>query len=211
MALLYTKTDQGRTIPVGTGTPASNNLAGVAKDMYVNSTNGDVYNYTTAWVTQRIATAWSSKVAITIGAVTTPPTKATTKQNDYVQYRELGSNEVEARYVYSATSGAGAADGSGNYLFTLPDSFQFDSSIYEFYTDTSVDLTGRYSLFGVSCGTMNSLDTYSSLLLIVPYNATRFRIISMGPNYEKDFIGSGRYPLGNNNIALGLNFKFFKA
>jgi hypothetical protein len=154
---------------------------------------------------------WSSKVAITIGAVTTGPTKATTKQNDYVQYRTQGGNEVEARYLYSATSGSGAADGAGNYLWTLPDSFQFDTTVYTVYTGASVDLSGIYSLFGVVAGTFNSLDTYSSQVLVVPYNSTQFRVLTCGTNYPKDYIGSGRFPMGNNNIVQALNFKFFKA
>jgi hypothetical protein len=211
MPITYTKLDQGRKSTVGTGTPASNSLTGVNGDTYVDSSTGNVYQYATSWQILSSTGSWSSKVAITIGAVTTPPTKATTKQNDYIQYRDLPNNEVEVRMLYSATSGAGAADGTGNYLWTLPNSYQFDTTVYEVYTGASVDLSGRYSLFGVVCGTFNSLDTYSSQVLVVPYNSTQFRVLTCGTNYPKDYIGSGRFPLGNNNIVQALNFKFFKA
>lgn len=211
MAITYSKIDQGRRITVGTGTPASNSLTGSNGDTYFDVTSGTAYQYITSWQTSASFGTWSSKVAITIGAVTTGPTKATTKQNDYVQYRDLPNNEVDVRYLYSATSGAGAADGSGNYLWTLPNSYQFDTSVYTVYTGSSVDLSGLYSLFGVVCGTFNSLDTYSSQVLVVPYNSTQFRVLTCGTNYPKDYIGSGRFPLGNNNIVQALNFKFFKA
>lgn len=154
--------------------------------------------------------AWSAQTPITITAVTTNPTKATTRQYDYIQSRYNG-NDVQVRFLYQQQSGAGGAIGSGNYLFTLPDSYSFDTSLQPVYTGTDVDDVTQYSLFGIQGGMASSLKTYTSSHAIIPYSATKFRLYLMGPNYPKDFISSTRYELNNNFIVYTGLFTFVKA
>jgi len=97
--------------------------------------------------------SWTSAGTIqSIGwtATTTAPTFTsfdTTRNN--VSYRQLGPKEWEVAITYQWTSGGNP--GSGDYLFTLPNSLQFDTTvpIQQIYTgnvDTSTWVLAGYIL-----------------------------------------------------------------
>lgn len=164
-------------------------------------------------------TAWSSTTTITIGAITTAPTKATTVQNDFVRYRTaepvIGSNTelIEVDYMYSATSNAGTVAGNGNYLFTLPNSYQFNSTEHPVYTGTNVLAAGSLSIYAIDRGKPQGMvfgDGFYDLVLIVPYDTTRFRIMPIGGNAPNVWVGSGWYPITQNTKVMSFKFKFYK-
>jgi len=179
---------------------------------------------TTAYVDRATATAtyptsWSLTSTITIGAVTTPPTKATTVENDFVRYRTkepaIGSNTelIEVDYMYSSSSSAGAAGGSGNYLFELPNGYEFNSTEHPVYTGTTDLSGGSTSIYAIDRGKPQGMifgDGFYDLVLIVPYDATHFRIISLGGNASDEWVGSGWYPITQNTKVMSFKFTFYK-
>ncbi|MBF32009.1 MAG: hypothetical protein CL529_12660 [Aequorivita sp.] len=68
-----------------------------------------------------------SSEAITIDAVTTAPTKATSPEVDLVKWFII-NNVLHATYNYRQSSGTGGSAGSGHYLFSLPDGLEVSSS-----------------------------------------------------------------------------------
>ena len=147
---------------------------------------------------------------ITIGAVTTAPTKGTTAI-DSVSYKRLGDI---GHFVYQYKQTTTGAIGSGDYLFSLPNGLKFDSSKVTFYTGSS----GTYSTIpnvGLGkvhisySGTSEGSDAFG---VIVPYDNYRFRVMyryltsSVGTN--SSFMGSGTYgyPLTLYSLSLFIEF-----
>lgn len=77
---------------------------------------------------------------INITATTTNPTKPTTREYDVVSYRKIG-NYAHITYRYYASNTAGAAAGSGTYLFQLPDNLVLDTSLQPTTSSSTVDNT----------------------------------------------------------------------
>jgi len=65
---------------------------------------------------------------LTVGAVTTPPTKATTIIYDNAFWRKTGNN-IEIRYQYVHIDNTGAATGSGVYLYPIPSGLTMDTNL----------------------------------------------------------------------------------
>lgn len=72
-------------------------------------------------------TDWIDAGACVIEAVTTNPTKATTREVDRVSYKRVG-DEAIVRWEYRAASATGAAVGSGVYLFKMPAGLVIDTT-----------------------------------------------------------------------------------
>ena len=157
-------------------------------------------------------TAWTSKVAITIGAVTTAPTKATVKENDFIRSRNWGQNIIEVDMLYSANANAGAANGSGNYLYTLPDSYSFNTSEHPLFTGTTTrGIAGLYSVGRNEGGFVNANNIYYCTTAIVPYTATKFRLLMITGDFSNAWVGSVIYYLNDTFEYHSANFKFIKA
>lgn len=126
------------------------------------------------------------QTTITIGAVTTPPTKGTLVTDRIVWTR----NETRIIADYQYEQSAGGAVGSGDYLFTLPTGLSFDSTIVNFYTgSTGVNFAKTIVGFGtVSNGTG----------VLVAYDATRFRMYTNTPT-ATGFYGSGLFGISGAN------------
>ncbi|KRD09177.1 hypothetical protein ASE21_15155 [Flavobacterium sp. Root901] len=155
---------------------------------------------------------FSSKVPLTITGTAANPTKAAVKQNDFIRYRDLGNNEIEVDFMYSAKSAAGAAAGTGDYLFTLPGGLSFNLTEQPAYT--AIPPTAE-DTFVYSVGRTRSanwfVNSYNSAAYIVPYNATQFRIITTegtGSGYPRAIQSS--YGIDYPNNAYGGRFKFVK-
>lgn len=172
-----------------------------------------------SWSCRNIALkdAWSAKTPLTIGATTTAPSKATTKQNDFIRYRDVGGGEVEVDMLYSATSASGGSTGSGDYLFSLPTGLSFDLTEQPAYTG-SLNLAtssagGPYILRG-STGSATSSNQWWSHAQIVPYSATQFRIVTdyytNGPTSGDNAIGSGVFNLTYPSLSIYARFTFVK-
>jgi len=157
----------------------------------------------------RIA-AFSAKTPIIIGATVTAPSKASSPENDFIRYRELGNNEVEVDFLYSATDPTGATTGTGDYLFTLPGGLLFNLIEHPLYTgpiasgNASIAFSIRNVRSIIVAGNLN----FSSYSFIIPFSPNQFRIANYisGPFAVNDAF----YPLSSNNEALGGSFVFVK-
>ncbi|PBJ12775.1 collagen-like protein [Flavobacterium sp. ACN6] len=158
---------------------------------------------------------FSAKVPLEIGATITAPTKPTTRENDFIRYKDLGNNEIEVDFLYSATDSSGSDPGDGDYLFSLPNGYQFDLTDQPLYSGPIIDNTTKNS---ASIYTVRNTKTafafdpsgmVTTSMLIIPYSATQFRIIFT--SYGRNAIGTnGNFPLSNNNNVMAGRFTFVK-
>ncbi len=112
------------------------------------------------------------------GATTTAPTVGGTTRNN-ISYRQLGPKEWEVALTYQILSmGDG---GSGDYLFTLPNSLQFDTTL-PFQTAYTLNVGGNtWVLAGFiipsGSGLINNGGVGGQVYPIV-YDSTRYRILT---------------------------------
>jgi len=155
-----------------------------------------------ATVPGAIVTPWKTAGTMTIGAVTTPPTKGTIVK-DEISYRRVG-NVGYFRYVYRQ-SVAGSA-GSGDYLFSLPDNLQFDTNFITVYTGGSDVNDGSWRAYGTGGGTHDS-GSHWQWAGIVPYSATQFRILVSNSSSSGPFIDNANYGLNLTNYGFYVEFE----
>lgn len=137
---------------------------------------------------------------ITIGATTTAPTKGTTVTDRIIHSRF--ENRLIADYQFEMSSAG--VNGSGDYLFTLPNSLQFDSSIVNFNTSSAQSTNAKcvvgFGEIGRTTGTENGK------AILVAYDSTRFRVIvdNIAPaasSAAATFFGSAWFGLASTNIG----------
>ena len=156
--------------------------------------------------------AWTSGGAITIGGTTTAPTKGGTLTKDNISYRQVGAKEWEVSLTYYQTSNTGANNGSGDYLFTLPNSLSFDTTVptqvqYQSNINTSSWYLSTYVIPGAN-GMITQSSTGGRLFPII-YNATQFRILTINDTAWVKCMGSGHFQLGDNPyVTIQLMFRF---
>lgn len=143
---------------------------------------------------------WSIPVSITIGAVTTAPTKGTIVY-DKVTYRRTSTTSYEVTYNYSQ-SAVGAA-GSGDYLFRLPGNLTFGSSVLKTTSDTYETLINRVIIgngyYGDVTGRFRPLG-------IIPYDNNRFRIMVMDNAFSGLIVGSSSVGLNTDGASYKFSF-----
>jgi hypothetical protein len=194
-------------VPSGSG---GNVIAGEA--------GGPVFNAVElGTVAPGMAPAWTSAgtvQSVGVGAVLgngspgTTPTFSPTTINE-VRYRQLGPKEWEIQTALFWTNGS---SGAGWYLFTLPNGLQFDlaSAFQRPYTGVADDnqswmfygLPNAYARFSQS-----GASSYQQSA-IMPYDATRYRIMAVGPstNFWSDgyFSAGGAY---NHSAKWSFTFR----
>lgn len=148
-------------------------------------------------------TDWSTPTTITIGAVTTPPTKGTIGV-DAMRHRRVGPN-VEIEYTFRQTT-AGTT-GTGGYLLPLPTGMSWpDGTTYSSPTARNEQNSIAFPGFTITTPT-----TVGAVASAIPYDATRFWLLidaattdaGAGNSSTMDPWGS---VFGALNIA-GLTFK----
>jgi len=168
-------------------------------------TPGYYYFNGTIW-TRMDPEGWSTGVPITIGGVTTAPTKGTTSI-DYVRYRNVGGKEYEVEYNILFTS-AGSA-GSGDYLFSLPAGLQFDFTAPGQTANPSN--TGYHAMKNRLASSQGDLivSGYHSSSIAIPYDATRFRIMNNNWGNNTWLMHSpSNYALSDGTYGMKMTFKF---
>lgn len=139
---------------------------------------------------------------ITLGAVTTPPTKGTTLV-DKVQYARKGDSAY-FRYQYKQTTGGTV--GSGDYLYTLPASLQFDSTKVSFITTAIASLDSVDSSWGMrgdgACR-ITASGASGAGVFIIPFDATRFRVM-----FVQWYVDASPQNSAYFQIQAGLEFAF---
>ena len=136
--------------------------------------------------------------AMTIGAVTTPPTKATTRQIDSVTYVREGKYAY-ITYRYSANPSTGSAAGSGTYLWSLPAGLVIDTTIQPTTGGNATDSVDRIAQGSIPADVAfysNSGPTGGFAYYVAAYNSTQFfvryqQLGSLGQGY----VGSTAFPL----------------
>jgi hypothetical protein len=167
----------------------------------------DFYYYNGSTWTSLREPNWTSAGTIqSVGwnATTTAPSIGITTVNDY-SYKQLGSKTWKCQLTFSASSNStGANNGSGDYLFTLPNGLQFNNSIAGQAAITDNVGTSTWVWPSVwlssSSGSITNL-AQGGLLYVVPYSNTQFRLIHVGIAGIGYLIpyGSGYYGVGSNN------------
>ena len=147
---------------------------------------------------------WSAPTTITIGGTTTAPTKGTIVK-DQVQCRKFGKDWFECEYRYSQT--AGGANGSGNYLVSLPSGYTFDTTETPVYTTIDASNSVAASLAHIeSDGQFYNSSANESKIKAIVYSSTQFRIGFPGSTVV--FFGLGYYNLAQNPLAFFLKIRF---
>ena len=157
--------------------------------------------------------AWTSAGTIQsvgINGTTAFPTIGTATRNN-VSYRQLGTKEWEVAIALDAST-TGAANGTGDYLFNLPNGLSFDTTVpwqpvYTGNVQTSSWVHFRY-VVPSSSGALSNNGVAAFPLGVMVYDATRYRILA-------PVIGNGIYPWGSGWFqfagsanGMSLTFRF---
>ena len=175
----------------------------------------DFYHYNgSSWISLTEPNWTSAGTIQSVGwtATTTAPTIGTTTVNDY-SYKQIGSKTWKCQLTFSAGgSSTGANNGSGDYLFTLPNGLQFNTSLagQNAITDNvgSSNWTWPGLWLSSSSGSITNL-SQGGHLFVVPYSITQFRLIHAGiagVGYVIPY-ASGYYGVGSN-MSWRVTFTF---
>ena len=142
-----------------------------------------------------VVPAWTSAGTIQsvgLNGTTAFPTIGTATRNN-VSYRQLGTKQWEVAMALDAST-TGAANGTGDYLFNLPNGLSFDTTVpwqpvYTSNVQTSSWAHFRY-VIPSSSGSMTNNGTAAFPLGVMVYDATRYRILA-------PIIGNAIYPWGS--------------
>ncbi len=136
---------------------------------------------------------------LTWGAVTTPPTMPTTVLKNVASYTVVGKM-LYIHYDYYHSSAAGAAAGSGSYLFPLPPGYTMAASI-----TASDTLTSSLNRFALGSGYVLSTNTSSTTILqCIAYNSTKI-ILLWTSGTSSSYIGSSSVPMTASPYSLSFN------
>lgn len=159
-----------------------------------------------------VDTTWTTTEALTIAAVTTNPTKATTREVDTIRSRQVGLKEWECMFHYTASDSTGATAGSGHYLFNLPTGHTFDTTEHPPYTDTGEIDNSTMHRFAIETTGLTAQSGAHGYLMVMPYDASRFRLyslyVSSSPN--RGFIGSTWFGMNATLKVIKGRFKYFR-
>lgn len=165
-----------------------------------NEVSPGFYFYNSTNWTRMDPEDWSIPVSITIGAVTTAPTKGTIVY-DRVSYRRTSTTSFEVTYNYSQST-VGTA-GSGHYLFRLPGDLTFGSSVLRTTSDTYETLVNRVIIgngyYGDATGRFRPIG-------IIPYDNNRFRIMIMDNATQGLIVGSSDVGLNIDGASYKFSF-----
>ena len=153
--------------------------------------------------------------SVGLSAVTTAPTLATTTVENRVSYRQLGNKEWEVIVTYEHTNSTGAANGNGDYLFTLPAALSFNTTLPFQKLYTNNNLTNSSALIPKTIpggSTMLTDDTTYTVGWaggIIPYSSTQYRILAPSSGSAVRCWGSDWFqPATANTIRLQCRFTF---
>jgi hypothetical protein len=149
---------------------------------------------------------WINRGYILFSATTTPPTTSADAIVNNMSYRKLGDKEWEVSMCYRTGSSAGSA-GTGDYLFTLPNSLSFDLTL-PIQSSNQVNVgTNAWSLamYTLPASGLITDGSYGARTNPIIWDSTRFRILTTTIGYSVQCWGSTNYQL---NGPAGMNMKF---
>ena len=155
----------------------------------------------------------SGSETITIEGTTTDPSKASTVVHDSIDWRDDGKY-VHITMIYRHTNNAGASAGNGDYLFSLPNGYEFDLTKHP--ANANVGAPTAHQLIASGLGRASSTDDAIWMLgHIIVVDANRFKITDT----IRDTLGavspsrvhSGYFALNESVITYKAEFSFIKA
>ncbi len=190
------RVDQTLTNVITIATTGGQTIDGASsKHLYTINEVWTLLGSSTAWFSQGHSSNSSGTYPMVITATGSNPTKPTVVNIDKAIWHRDG-RWISIVYEYFNVSGAGAADGSGTYLFSLPGGVSADS------TDLTYDTTNGNPLVGAAQAgtTFPSGNNPGGVYL---YDTTHF-IVSGGSNT----VSSGFIQLtnGTNHISFAARF-----
>jgi hypothetical protein len=124
--------------------------------------------------------------SVGLSGVTTSPTIPTATTKNQIYYQQIGPKTYQVQGVLKWTSNTGGADGSGDYLFTLPAGLSFDLTNLQTQVAYSGVVTSSYVLINnylfdgwarVSRDNGNYGGSPGFVSGIIPYNNTQYRVL----------------------------------
>lgn len=130
---------------------------------------------------------------------------------DKCLYRQLGPTTWEVYYRISYTTGG--SNGSGSYLWALPNSLQFDTSFpgQETFTDNATDSTKWWSqtMPCFACAQREGTGKQTTYTAPIVYSSTQFRIFANSNASGTDnVIYSSWYQAGQADMSYMMRFTF---
>jgi hypothetical protein len=146
-------------------------------------------------------TAAGTVQVVGLSATTTGPSIGTAGFNQ-VYYRSAGAKMWQVSLVLEKA--AGGVDGSGDYLFTLPNGLQFDTTLQtqRLWTGNVGSSNNDLILLGLqgSTGAINQSPSLSTILQPVIWSATQYRLITNLSGQYRAW-GSGMFNMGSQKYA----------
>ena len=141
-------------------------------------------------------------------ATTSAPTIGTTTRNT-ISISTLGNKQYQIVMSFQ-TDGTGGSAGNGDYLFTLPNGLNFDTTLpwqtqYQGDVQTSVASLSQYVIPSGTGAIGDFSGSASAELAPIVWNATRFRLLINLPGVTNKCMGSNLYP---TNVPFGFQFTF---
>ena len=153
--------------------------------------------------------------SVGLGATTTAPIPGTTSV-DAVYYRQLDVKEWEVSYIFSAT-GNWANVGNGDYLFTLPNSLRFDTTlpfqpVFQGFVQQAANVNIFYTLKGPCSGSTSFSNSGNASFYNTPgviiWDATRWRFMTTDQGNANLRAVSNLYWGGNSTTQWNVRFQF---
>ena len=153
--------------------------------------------------------------SVGLGATTTAPTPGTTSV-DAVYYRQLNTREWEVSYIFSAT-GNWVNVGNGDYLFTLPNSLRFDTTlpfqpVFQGFVQQAANVNIFYTLKGPCSGSTSFSNSTNASFYNTPgviiWDATRWRFMTTDQNNAALKAVSNAYWGGQPTTQWNMRFQF---
>ncbi|MEY4456873.1 MAG: hypothetical protein RLY15_1137 [Bacteroidota bacterium] len=191
----------------GTSSPISSPTAGLlvyntaTAGTSVNAVSPGFYFYNGSIWTRMDPEGWSAPVPITIGAVTSAPTKGTIVY-DKVSYRRTSTTSYDVTYNY-AQSTPGSA-GSGDYLFSLPAGLSFGSNVLTTNSTVYETVINR-AIIGTGILAATDANRFRAIA-IVPYDSTKFRLVVTSSDNTGQIIDSATLGLNFDGISYKFSF-----
>ena len=147
--------------------------------------------------------------SITIGATTTAPAVGT-RTAQRIESQRLG-DKLKLIYKFGQLA---VASGSGHYLMSLPTGVAFNTAYHPLWTGSewAGGVSAQAPNFIIAQGGITIDGGWTNQLYVVPYDATRFRILATnnGSQGSYNYWGSGWYQLGvGSGINLQLQFEIW--
>lgn len=170
------------------------------------------------WSSIAVYPTWTSAGTIQSvgwGATGTPPVVGGTTRNN-VSYRQIGPKEWTVVYTFTASTGF-TNIGAGDYLFTLPNSLQFNTSLpwqpaFTGSVSTSNHANRQYFIPGASSMQVTWTNGGNGSQFgagVVVYNSTLFRIFTTDVgNGGPRAIGANYWGDAGTALAFSVGFQF---